>query len=287
MRGEDRLLQHSKKTYLLIGHVARDVTSDGRIVVGGTVSYGGLTAKRFGWQPVVVTAAAADFQRPAYLDSMDWHVLPSSHTTTFKNEDGPQGRTQVVGPVARSITAADIPADCRRADVVHLCPIAQELDSSLIALFPNSLRVATPQGWMRHWNADGVVSFSGWPGAEQILPQLDAAVVSIEDIGRDWSLAERWARQIPILVVTQDKQGCRVYHRGEKRSFPARPARVIDSTGAGDVFAAAFFICLQETANPEESARFANVAASMALECPGSAGCPHRVEVEEFLAGNF
>ena len=68
MRGEDRLLQHSKKTYLLIGHVASDVTSDGRIVVGGTVSYGGLAAKRFGWQPVVVTAAAADFQRPAYLD---------------------------------------------------------------------------------------------------------------------------------------------------------------------------------------------------------------------------
>ena len=277
--------QHSQKTYLLIGHVARDVASDGRIVVGGTVSYAGVAAKRFGWQPVVVTAAAAGFQRPSYLDCMDWHILPSSHTTTFKNEDGPQGRKQVVGPVARSITAADIPADCGQADVVHLCPIAQELDSSLVARFPDSFRVATPQGWMRHWNADGVVSLGDWRGAEQILPELDAAVVSIADIGGDWSLAERWARQIPILVVTQDKVGCRVYQRGEKRSFPARPARVSDSTGAGDVFAAAFFICLQETANPEESASVANVAASMALERPGPAGCPDRAEVEEYLAG--
>ncbi|HUT95735.1 MAG TPA: PfkB family carbohydrate kinase [Thermoguttaceae bacterium] len=35
------------------------------------------------------------------------------------------------------------------------------------------------------------------------------------------------------------KDGCTVFHRGEKRSLPARPARVIDPTGAGDVFAAA------------------------------------------------
>ncbi len=95
------------KSYLLIGHVADDVASDGRIVTGGTVTYASVAAKRFGWKPIVVTAATADFQRPSYLDSMDWHILPSSHTTTFKNEDGRQGRTQVVGPVARSITAAD------------------------------------------------------------------------------------------------------------------------------------------------------------------------------------
>ncbi len=274
------------KTYLLIGHVANDVASDGRIVIGGTVTYASVAAKRLGWKPIVVTAATADFQRPSYLDSMDWSILPSSHTTTFKNEYGPHGRTQVIGPVARAIAAADIPTNCRRADVVHLCPIAQELDHSLVALFPDSLRVGTPQGWLRRWNADGVVSLGEWRGAEEILPQLDAAVVSIEDIHGNWSLAERWADQIPVLVVTQDKEGCMLFDNGEKRSIPARPACVIDPTGAGDVFAAAFFIRLQETADGVDAACFANVAASMALERLGPAGCPTRPEVEEELAGN-
>ncbi len=103
----------------------------------------------------------------------------------------------------------------------------------------------------------------------------------------NWSMAERWARQVPVLVVTQDKDGCALFHHGKKQSFLGRPARVVDSTGAGDVFATAFFIRLQETGDPEQSARFANVAASMALERPGPAGCPSRAEVEEYLGANF
>jgi sugar/nucleoside kinase (ribokinase family) len=79
------------------------------------------------------------------------------------------------------------------------------------------------------------------------------------------------------------KDGCTVFHRGEKRSLPARPARVIDPTGAGDVFAAAFFIRWAETGDPGQAAVFANVTASMALQRPGPGGAPSRIEVEEYV----
>ena len=271
------------KTYLLIGHVTKDQLPEGGFVVGGTVTYAAVVAKRLGWRPVVVTAAAADFKLPACLDGVDWTILPSDETTTFKNQYAAEGRRQVVGPVARGITAEDIPTDFRRAAVVHLCPVVQELEPSLAKLFPDSLLVATPQGWMRRWDTDGVVSLEIWYGAEGILPQLDAVVLSVEDIQGDWAVAERWAKQISVLVVTQDKDGCALFHRGEKRSFPARPAGVIDPTGAGDVFAAAFFIRWAETGDPGQAAVFANVTASMALQRPGPGGAPSRIEVEEYV----
>ena len=271
------------KTYLLIGHVTKDLLPEGGSVVGGTVTYAAVVAKRLGWRPVVVTAAAPDFKPPACLDGVDWTILPSDETTTFKNQYAAEGRRQVVRPVARSITADDIPTVLRRAAVVHLCPVTQELEPSLAKLFPDSLLVATPQGWMRRWDTDGVVSLDTWRGADGILPQLDAVVLSVEDIQGDWAVAERWAKQISALVVTQDKDGCTLFHRGEKRSFPARPAGVIDPTGAGDVFAAAFFIRWAETGDPGQAAVFANVTASMTLERPGSGGAPSRIEVEEYV----
>jgi sugar/nucleoside kinase (ribokinase family) len=161
--------------------------------------------------------------------------------------------------------------------------VAQELETTLANQFQDSLVVATLQGWMRRWNDEGVISLGDWRRAEEVLSRLDAAVVSVEDIDGDWTLAEQWAEQIPILVVTQDKDGCTLFHHGEQQSFPARPTRVIDPTGAGDVFAAAFFIRLYETRDPCQSARFANVTASMALELPGTSGIPRRTEVEAYL----
>ncbi len=62
-----------------------------------------------------------------------------------------------------------------------------------------------------------------------------------------------------------------------------RTACVIDPTGAGDVFATAFFIRWAETGDPGQAAVFANVTASMALQLPGPGAVPSRVEVEEYV----
>ena len=280
-------MNHSGRTYLLIGHVTKDLLPDGGFLTGGTVTYAAKVAKHLGWAPVVVTAAAHDFDPPTHLTGINWHVLPSKETTTYKNKYGRHERTQVVGPIAQSIKAEDIPVGCRHAALVHFCPVAQEFETDLVNQFQDSMVVATPQGWIRRWNHEGVVSLGEWRGAEEVLSQLDAAVVSVEDIGGNWTLAEQWAEQIPILVVTQDKDGCTLFNHGGQQSFLARPSHVIDATGAGDVFAAAFFIRLYETRDPYESARFANITASMALELPGTSGVPSRMEVDKYVAGSY
>ena len=272
-----------RKTYLAVGHITNDRLPDGSHATGGTVTYAATAAKRLGWQPIVLTACAGGFVAPPELAAIGWRIVNSTATTTFRNEYGPWGRTQIIDAVADGIGREQVPADCRQAALVHLGPVAREIDTSVATCFPGAFLCATLQGWLRTWNEKGIVSLGAWPGAEQLLPSLQAAVVSIEDIQGDWTHADRWSAQTPVLVVTQTRQGCTVYHDGRKTWIRPRPAREVDPTGAGDVFAAFFFVHLYETGDVEASAYFANIAASMSVEHPRVAGIPSRAKVDGYL----
>ncbi len=280
------MTQYTDQTYLLVGTVTKDLLPDNSFTIGGTIAYAGAVVKNLGWRPIIITAAAPDFRPPDYLADADWRVLPSPATTTFRNEYTPQDRQQTIGPIARSINAADVPPDCRQTTLVHLCPLAQDVKSPVTTVFNNSLLVATLQGWLRQWNGQGLVSLGGWQAVVKILPKLQAAVISIKDIEDNWDFAKKWASFLPTLIVTQSQDGCVIFHRGQKITVPARPARQVDPTGAGDVFAAAFFIRFYETGQMWQSAYFANVTASMSIELPGPEGVPDLAEIEAYIAQN-
>ena len=281
------MIHPTDRTYLLIGHVTKDILTNGEFTNGGTVTYGSVVAKQLDWNPVIVTAAGPDFSPPPYLADVEWHILPSPHTTTFRNEyDALGNRRQTIGPIARPIQAEDIPTAYRQAPIVHLCPLDQEVPASITSIFEQSLLIATPQGWMRQWDKQGVVSRCDWLQAGEVLPQITAAVISIEDIEGDWTIAEQWAALAQVLIVTQGAEGCTIFEQGERLTVPPRPASPVDPTGAGDVFATAFAIRLSETGNLWQSARFANVTASMAIERFGAVGAPYRAEVETYLREN-
>ena len=278
--------QHSEKTYLLIGTVTKDLLPDGGYTIGGTVTYAGAMAKRLGWRPVIVTAAAADFVPPDCLADAEWRIAPSPATTTFVNEYTPQGRRQTIGPIARSIEVDDIPPQYYRTPIVHICPLAQDIKPAVIDLFDSSLLATTLQGWLRQWNRQGIVSLGDWRQICDLIPKFDAAVLSDEDIQYRLPIAEVLAAKAPVLAVTQGPEGCTIFSGQTRFTSPPRPSSPVDPTGAGDVFAAAFFIRYYETGSLPQAARFANVAASMAIERPGPAGVPRREEIEAYLEEN-
>ena len=47
---------------------------------------------------------------------------------------------------------------------------------------------------------------------------------------------------VETLVVKRGARGCSVYAGGEERAYPVEPAETVDSTGAGDAFAAGFLL---------------------------------------------
>ncbi|MBX3049842.1 MAG: hypothetical protein KF753_00135 [Caldilineaceae bacterium] len=280
--------------FLVIGHVTRDIPGADptatEYILGGTVSFAAVTAAKLGRHPTVLTRAGQDVDLTPLRAVGGLCVLPSDRTTTFANIYTPDGRVQYCYTPAPVILASDVPENLRNPKVVLLGPLVQEINPDMIHIFPKDTVVAAvPQGWMRKWDADGRVHPTPWTTAQAFLPHLDALILSIEDVDGDMSLIEEYCTHVPLLVMTQYREGSTVYQRQADGSVrvtqvPPRPAQEVDPTGAGDTFATAFLLRLQETGDPQDAARYANVTASFGVEGPGVSAIPSHQAVLDYMA---
>lgn len=277
---------------LLVGHVTRDLLTEdpqGPYRIGGTVSFAAVTALRLGRRPTIITRATADTDLSELPPAVELHLLPSPSTTTFANIYTPSGRVQYCYTPAPPITAADIPPVLRQPRAVLLGPLVGEIGPDLAPLFAEpTLVTAVPQGWMRRWDETGRVHPKPWASADQILPHVDVLVLSLEDIDYDLHRLDPFFNHLSLIVLTEYREGSTIYRREEDGvinsiKIPPRPANEVDPTGAGDIFATAFMIRLQETGDPIQSARFANITASFGVEAVGVTGIPSRAEILAYM----
>lgn len=277
---------------LLLGNVTRDLQHPGDFStyqLGGTVTFAAAVAARLGRRPTVITYAAGDTDFSVMPPETELIVLPSATTTAFANIYTPHGRIQYCYTPAPQITAADVPPAMHCPRIALLGPIADEIAPAVAAIFaPETLVAAVPQGWMRRWDADGRVHSKEWENAAQILPHLDVLVLSLEDFDADWSRLASAFHFVPMIVVTEYKEGSTVFQKQRNGSvletkIPARAAQEVDPTGAGDTFTTAFLIYLQETGDALQAARFANITASIAVEHIGATGVPRREAVLAYM----
>jgi len=279
--------------YLVVGHVCVDLIGK-RTVLGGSATYAALTARNLGARVGVVTSAGFE---PGIVDALvgrenvraagtDIRVvrLPAQATTRFVNEYGPEGRRQQIQAVAELLRIEHVPPDWRGAPVVHLAPVAVDVGLEFVPAFPDALLGVTPQGWMRAWDEQGEVRAVVWEAADLVLARADVVIFSEEDVP-DPSVIPRYAQKARLLIITEHRHGAVVYERGRPpwRSPAFRPKRLVDPTGAGDVFAAGFLTQYWRTGDPRSSADYANCVASFVIEKRAWHGIPTREQVEERL----
>jgi len=130
---------------------------------------------------------------------------------------------------------------------------------------------------------------SAWENSDQSLLHAGAVVLSVEDVNRDLptggcaELIEEMAHQTRILCLTEGEAGAVLYWNGDRRRFRPPVMDEVDATGAGDIFAAAFFVRLYHTRDPWEAARFATQLAARSVTRIGLNGIPTSQEIEECL----
>ena len=107
--------------------------------------------------------------------------------------------------------------------------------------------------------------------------------MSVEDVNRDLELVEAMAHQTRVLCVTEGESGSVLYWNGDRRRFRPPLVKEVDATGAGDIFAAAFFTRMYTTRDPWEAARFATNLAAYSVTRTGLNGIPTQQEVEGCL----
>ncbi len=276
--------------FLSIGHVARDEFPDGAHRLGGTALYAAATAARLGVETALVTRAGPnerdELSRTCAALGIDLRILDASVTTTFAFRwDGAGNRILTLRARAKGIALSDIPHDLRSADALVFGSIARELSRELLAGETARVSVLAAQGLLRSWDADGTVRPAAWTDALVAIAGLSCVVLSEDDAAGDVRMVAGWSTVAPV-VLTLAERGCRIYEgghpTGELRAYP--PVRIVDTTGAGDTFAAGLALALGEGRPLPEACRFANAVASFGLEGEGIAALADRRAVERRLS---
>lgn len=275
------LIQSNPIDYLIIGHLTKDLTPSGERL-GGTVAYAALTARALGLRVGIVTSWGEELPL-GLLSQVPMVNLPADTSTTFENFYTLGGRVQKIHTVAHNLDLFLIPEPWLNAPIVHLAPVAKEVSPNMIRRFKSSFIGLTPQGWLREWDEEGNVHPGEWPEATYVLNQATAAVISLDDVGGDEQRIEEMAAACAVLAVTEQAHGVRLYWQGDVRHFAAPEVQEVDSTGAGDIFAAAFFSRLYSTRDPWEAARFATRLAAYSVTRAGLEGVPTFEEIQESL----
>ena len=129
------------------------------------------------------------------------------------------------------------------------------------------------------------------PGMEELVRKADILIAS-EEFARRFGetddlvkalakLSETGAR---VCGITMGDQGSMLLDNGNVLRCPAFHIQPVDTTGAGDVYHAAFGVRYLETHDLMECMRFASaVSALKCLKLGGRTGIPTRAEVDEFL----
>ncbi len=250
--------------YLVIGHLSEDLQPDGSVSLGGTAAYAALTAEALGMQAGILTSVGPEAPLEP-LEGIPIAGIQAEHSTAFENIQTAEGRLQNVHHEASKLHPYMLPEVWRSPAIVHFAPLLDEIDLDLLRLFSSSMICLTPQGWLREVHGNRRVVPAEWLESSYVLGAAEAAVISIEDAGYDELLVDRLAEESALLVVTEGRSGCRLYERGFLTRIQAPEEIEIDSTGAGDIFAATFFTYLLRTGSPISSARMAVRLASASV----------------------
>jgi sugar/nucleoside kinase (ribokinase family) len=296
--------------YVTVGHVTRDaIERNGHSTVhrvGGSALYSALQAARLGLRALILTQGVPseiEALLAPYHAELELRVIPAEHTTTLSTRGTGAERSQRVlawaGPIVEPIEIDTA--------ILHLAPVARETPVSWSGR--TDFVGITPQGLIRAWRQDEDVSIVqldagsliadaplappvGGAAAREVLPaaldpaslpcRFDAAVIS--DHERDCSRALFSAARecgAPVAVTAESQPT--TIHLPESETIlqtPAPPAvQARDDIGAGDVFAAGFFVALADGHSPVEAAIAGNKAAAFRIAGIGPGAIGRRVEL--------
>jgi sugar/nucleoside kinase (ribokinase family) len=266
------------------------------VVLGGSVTYVSLAARRLDARVSVISKVGSDFPE-AYkwwlgqegVDLSNLLRVEETRTTRFELKYNSDFSNRALRSECRMspITVEDI-SNSLRTKAVHIGPIAGEVAYDVVEKLRNCGEITSldPQGFVRRFDENGNVTLG---------PLVDERVLGLIDIFKS-SLNELWAvtglselepavkaihdRGVKIVITTLGAKGAAVSVEGSIHDVPAyKPERLVDPTGAGDAFMGGF---LAEYVRGEDCSWCSCVGAAVAslvVECIGPTYFGDREEI--------
>ena len=256
------------------------------------MTYCSLAAARLGLRVgclLGVDGEAADADELGLLREagVELRLVRLDHGPVFENLVTDGHRSQRWLSKSDEIPVAALPSGWLGVRGWLLVPVAGEVGADWAGIPGSVARVAVgPQGLLREFADDGSVKRVD-PGPSPLLRAAGLVCASLDDLspGTELGRLGPLAPEAAIVLTAGDRGGVAL-HGGGLITYRAVAAnRVVDSTGAGDVFLAALMAAWLVTGElaTSRALRFAAAAGSCAVEGVGLAGVPTRAQVAERL----
>jgi sugar/nucleoside kinase (ribokinase family) len=289
-----------------VGHFSIDHILPPRVnafkrALGGSPAYVSFSARKLGAHVGVISKVGADFPR-AYVnilkrggvDMFGLRRVKGAVTTSFVLKYSNEKRRLLLKSRAPPIRLEDVSLEFNAA-TLHVAPIAGEICSEVVDALRAKADVLSldPQGFLRQFDAKGEMSLKKWK-ANGILERVDVYKSSLDEakaIAGENRLKTVMKRLgdfgIKVVIVTLGEKGTMLFFDETSYRIPAFSPRLIDPTGAGDVFAGAFLAEYLRKKDPLWCACVGSAAASFKVETFGPILCRSKEAIYKRAANLF
>ncbi len=262
--------------------------------VGGSAANVAIGVRRLGFKSAIIAKVGFDpFGRIAVEELMKEGVDLSGLRVGFGATGfsiviiDKQGRIIIYGFKGSSeeLTPQEVDLNIiKNSRLVHIASL--RLDTSV-----RVAKIANELGKTVSWDPGRVLSMTGLERLKEIIRYTDIVLANEEEVGamtgeNDYRVAAKILRSLgPRLVIV--KRGSKgVYvdsHEGCFNMPSLKPPKIIDTTGAGDAFAAGLITAFFRGYSVKEAVRYAIATATLKISRLGSHEIPTHSEVISFL----
>lgn len=267
-----------------IGHITKDIVKIKNIeknMPGGVAYYFSIALKNLGSNVSLITKIAEKDKgllNDLIKNNISIYYLRSKETTVFENiyAEHIDFRTQNVKCISQPFSIEEIPDISTR--IFHFGPLTKnDIPIEILKHLSKKAKISLDvQGYLRKIER-GQAKSVDWEEKEEALTyvnilktdETEAKILSGEDNIR--KAAEKLsAYNIDEIIITLGSKGSLIYSKGNFISIPSfPPKKIIDATGCGDTYMAAYIYQRLKSSNIDKSGKFAAATASLKLETLG------------------